>query len=77
MKGAIINALVMLMFCTSFVQSQSSDNGDEEMCFPFRRNPTLRPALTANQQGRPGKIGPPGPEGQIIAIQLLKSKIQV
>ena len=44
-----------------FAQSQSGDEDEQEMCFPFRRTPSMR--TPSGQQGRPGKLGPSGSPG--------------
>ena len=67
MSIPIMNFFFVLITFTiflSFVHCQFGHEEDQEMCFPFRRAPSMRPP--SGQQGRPGKLGssgPPGPKG--------------
>ena len=44
-----------------FAQSRSGDEEEQEMCFPFRRAPSMK--TPSCLQGHPGKLGPSGPPG--------------
>ena len=56
-------AMILIVLGSTAVRSHGDE--DEEMCFPFRRTLGLRPPA-ANQQGRPGKTGTPGPPGWFL-----------